>query len=71
MTDEIKVTTLSLVQDTEDGLTLWYWEDLVNLKRSQPFLTEDEAEIAMASGKVLLANIVVFNDSPTPRKDLH
>ena len=71
MTDQIQVTTLSLVQDTEDGLTLWYWEDLVNLKRSQPFLTEDEAEMAMASGKVLMADIVVFNDSPTPRKDLH
>ena len=71
MTDQIQVTTLSLVQDTEDGLTLWYWEDLVNLKRSQPFLTEDEAEMAMAEGEVLLANIVVFNDSPTPRKDLH
>jgi len=71
MTDEIKVTTLSLVQDTEDGLTLWYWEDLVNLKRSQPFLTEDEAEMAMANGNVLLADVVVFNDSPTPRQDLH
>ena len=71
MTDQLQVTTLSLVQETEDGLTLWYWEDLVNLKRSQPFLTEDEAEMAMANGKVLLADIVVFNDSPTPRKDLH
>ena len=71
MTDQIQVTTLSLVQDTEEGLTLWYWEDLVNLKGSQPFLTEDEAEIAMANEKVVLADIVVFNDSPTPRKDLH
>lgn len=71
MTDQIRVPTLSLVQDTEDGLTLWYWEDLVNLRRSQPFLTEGEAEMAMANGKALLANIVVFNDSPTPRKDLY
>ena len=71
MTDQIKVTTLSLVHDAEDGLTLWYWEDLVNLKRSQPFLTEDEAEMAMANEKVLLADIVVFNDAPASRKNLH
>ena len=71
MTDEIKVTTLQLVSDAEEDLTLWFWEDLVNLKRSQAFLTEDEAEIAMANGAVKLSDIVVFNDSPTPRKDLH
>ena len=71
MTDEIKVTTLQLVSDTEEDLTLWFWEDLVNLKRSQAFLTEDEAEMAMANGTVKLSDIVVFNDSPTPRQDLH
>lgn len=70
MTGQVKDATLSLVQDAEDGLTLWYWEDLVNLKRSQPFLTEDEAEMAMVNGRVLMADIVVFNDLPTPRKDL-
>lgn len=71
MTDEIKVNALQLVSDTEEDLTLWFWEDVVNLKRSQAFLTEDEAEIAMANGAVKLSDIVVFNDSPTPRKDLH
>ena len=46
MTDEIKVNALQLVSDTEEDLTLWFWEDLINLKRSQAFLTEDEAEMA-------------------------
>lgn len=71
MTDQIQVTTLSLVQDTEDGLTLWYWDDLLDLKRTQPFLTEAEAEMAMVNGKVILANLVVCKDTPTLRRDLH
>lgn len=71
MTDEIKVNALQLVSDTEEDLTLWFWEDLVNLKRSQAFLTEDEAKMARASGTVKLSDIVVFSDPTTPRKDLH
>ena len=71
MTSQINDTTLSLVQGTEDGLTLWYCEDLGSLRRSRRFLSKHYAEMAMVNGKVLLADMVVFNDSPTPRKGLH
>jgi len=54
----IQVAILTLVDDTEDCLTLWCWGNALDSPRSQPFWKEDEAEIARAKGTIVWCDVL-------------